>query len=102
MFEGRGSPVPFVPSVPVVPSAPFVSITGDLTSILSGGNPFTTRRDFMNSEITTIFLKRAIARLRRACENTRLSAAFHARHAEAQNRHGHIPLAREQLRLNGV
>ena len=73
-----------------------------MTSILSGGMPFTTSRDFMNSEITTTFLKRAIVRFRRAWENTRLSAAFHARHAGAQKRHGQIPLALVQLCPSGV
>ena len=56
----------------------------------------------MNSEMTTIFLNRAIARVRRACEKTRASAAFHARHAGAQKRHGQIPPAREQLCFSGV
>ena len=44
---------------------PALPITGGFTSIFSGAMPFATRRDFMNSEMTTSFLNLAIAAIRR-------------------------------------
>ena len=77
-------------------------ITGGFTSIFSGAMPFATRRDFMNSEMTTSFLNFAIAAIRRFWSNTRLSAGFQLRQSGAQKMHGHSPPAREQLRRSGV
>ena len=78
------------------------SILGGSTEMISAGMPFTTRRDFMNAEMTTIFFIRAIALIRRRCVNTRPRAAFHARHAGAQKRHGHTPPDRVQFCFSGV
>ena len=78
------------------------SILGGSTEMMSAGMPFATRRDFMNAEMTTIRFICAIAWIRRRCVNTRLRAAFHARHAGAQRRQGHTPPGRVQLCFSGV
>ena len=78
------------------------SILGGSTEMISAGMPFVTSRPFMNSEMTMIRFNRAIALIRRRCVNTRPNAAFHARHAGAQKRHGHTPLARVQFCFSGV
>ena len=81
---------------------PAGAITGGLTSILPESMPLATSRDFMNSEMTTIFLKRAMMRLRLPWAKTRASAGLQLRHAGAQKMHGHTPPGRVQLWPSGV